>query len=544
MSPLSLPDLSACTALLVDDEEPNLDLLEGLLERNGFGRIARTSDAREAVALFLAERPDVVLLDLHMPHRTGFEVLTDMRALTPPDEFLPILILTADVTFAAKQRALVDGANDFVTKPFVNAEVLLRVRNLLHTRELYAAQRRGREAAERAQRRAALLAEASRVLGASFDTQTAAAQLARLLVEELADHCLIELDEGGVTVRVSAPRRGPAGPSTLAAEGDGPGFGPKLPETVLEVPLLASLAPIGRMVLGRSGPDRPFTAEEIALAEELAGRAATAIEYARMFIQARLASEDHERILAVVAHDLRTPLAALLMDVEMLQDGLAADPDPRRARTVDRMALTTARMNDLIQDLIDVARVDRGVLALNRALHRADDLLAEAADMLRPLVESGGLELHLHPADPPVALLVDDARFLQVVSNLVGNAVKFTPAPGAIHLECTHENDECRISVRDSGPGVPADQLPHLFGAFWQARHADQRGLGLGLAIARGIVEAHGGRIWAESEVGKGTTFTFALPIAPPPAEAAAAGDPRQPSSTGRRAEPATVANR
>jgi signal transduction histidine kinase len=522
VSALQAPDLSACSILLVDDEEPNLDLLEDLLRRKGFGTILRTSDAREAVPLFRAERPDLVMLDLHMPHLSGFDVLTGIRESTPPDEFLPVLVLTADVTFAAKQRALVEGANDFVTKPFVNAEVLLRVRNLLHTRSLYAAQRKGREAAERAERRAALLAEASRVLAASFDTHTAIAQLARLLVEDLADHCVVELDEAGGTVtRVAAP---PGAPDP---------FGPRAPRPVLQVPLLASLTPIGRLLLGRTDPGRPFAAEEIALVEELARRAAVAVEYARMFVEARLATEDHERILAVVAHDLRTPLAAMLMDAEMLQERVAADPDPGRSRTARRMLQAARRMNDLIQDLLDVSRVDRGVLALNRGVHQADDLLAEAAEMLRPLAESSGLTLELHPAGRPTPLLVDDSRFQQIVSNLVGNAVKFTPAPGAIHLACASGRDECRISVRDTGPGIPPEQVPHLFGAFWQARHADQRGLGLGLAIARGIVEAHGGRIWVESGVGQGTTFTFALPLAA-----------RSAAPSGRRTEPATAAGR
>jgi signal transduction histidine kinase len=232
-----------------------------------------------------------------------------------------------------------------------------------------------------------------------------------------------------------------------------------------------------------------------------------------MYVDARSATEERERILAVVAHDLRTPLCALLMDAEMMQVKQAST-NGGQAATASRMYQTARRMDGLIEDLLEVTRTDRGTLALHAAPHAVDRLLGEAADMLRPLVEAGGLALHVAMPAGDVRVLADDGRVLQVISNLVGNAVKFTPAPGMVHLAAQVDGAECRIEVRDTGPGIPPDQLPHLFGAFWQARHADRRGLGLGLAIARGIVEAHGGRIWVESEVGRGTTFTFSLPTA------------------------------
>ena len=497
-----LPDPPSSSILLVDDERANLDLLEDMLRRQGFHAIVRTSDAREAVPLFERDRPDLVLLDLHMPFRSGFEVLADLRARTAPDDYLPVLVLTADATFAAKQRALREGAHDFLTKPFVNAEVLLRVRNLLHTRALYGAQRAARAAAEQAERRAALLAEASRVLAASLDTRTALAQLARVLVPDFADHCVVDLVEGGTTSRVAA---GGAAAGAQAAD--------EVPDRVLDVPLRAPSAHVGRIELRRSKARPAFAAEEAALAGELARRAAVAVEYARMFADARTATEDRERILAVVAHDLRTPLAALLMDAEMLRTRRASDGDAGQTKTANRMYATARRMDGLIEDLLEVARVDRGALALDLRGHAPGDLVAQAADMLRPLAESSGLALHARSDAGGAVVRADDTRVLQVLSNLVGNAVKFTPAPGAVELAAEVGDGECRISVRDTGPGIPPDQVPHLFGAFWQARHADRRGLGLGLAIARGIVEAHGGRIWAESEVGRGTTFCFTLPL-------------------------------
>ncbi|HEU4883862.1 MAG TPA: response regulator, partial [Longimicrobium sp.] len=206
-----------CTLLLVDDEEANLDLLEVLLQAEGYENLIRTSDARQAIPLWQRHAPDLVLLDLHMPHRDGFAVLRDIRDLTPPDDFRPVLVLTADATPEAKERALSTGAKDFLNKPIDATEALLRVHNLLETRVLYTQQRHAREAAE-------LLAEASRVLNASLDAATAVAQLARLIVPRVADCCAVDLFDAGGAVRAAATHADPAEETRLRGvtpEGDG-----------------------------------------------------------------------------------------------------------------------------------------------------------------------------------------------------------------------------------------------------------------------------------------------------------------------------------
>jgi signal transduction histidine kinase/FixJ family two-component response regulator len=529
---VSAPDTTACTILLVDDEEANLDLLEALLHQGGYRSLVRVGDAREAVPLWESARPDLVLLDLHMPHRTGFQVLEDIRARVAEDDFLPVLVLTADATWAAKRQALGQGAQDFLTKPFNNAEVLLRVRNLLRTRILHREQRRAREAAE-------LLAAASRVLGASFDTDTALEQLARLLVPRVAERCALDLFHAPAPRRAAYARLDPLRGTTLApdaaappadpAEGAAPRvlrapvdggrlgalFGDDAPGAALVVPLEAGGAVVGRLALGWADAERPTHPGDLALAAEVAHRAALAVENARLFREARAATEARERILAVVAHDLRSPLCAIRFDAEMLLERLRArgETEARMAARIDQAAV---RMDGLIEDLLDVARMDGGVLALNPAPVDVDALLADAADMLRPLAAAHELGFEWLAAGDAPLLRADGARLVQVVSNLVGNAVKFTPAGGTVTLACRAADGGVRVSVADTGPGIPPEQVPHVFGAFWQARNADRRGLGLGLVIARGIVEAHGGRIWVESEPGRGTTFVFTLPAAPP----------------------------
>ena len=524
-------EVRACTLLLVDDEEPNLELLQVLLEVEGYTNVISTSDARQAIPLWERHAPDLVLLDLHMPHRDGFAVLRDIRELTPPDDFRPVLVLTADITPEAKERALSSGAKDFINKPIDATEALLRVQNLLETRVLYRRERAARQAAE-------LLAEATRVLNASLDAATAVAQLARLVVPRIADGCVVDLfdsDTGQPTRAAAAhadaslePRLRAGGPVPAGAA-DAPWapapdealawFGGVPVEAALAVPLRAAGREVGRMVLGRPSP---FTPGDLDLAAELGRRAAMAVENARLFRAARLATEAREHTLAVVAHDLRNPLTAIRMDAELLRSILAPAVGEFERATLVRIDQVAGRMDALIQDLLDVSRMERGSTALDLAPHRADDLVAEAADTLAPLAAAHGLRLVVNGCGAETFVHADAARVVQVVSNLVGNAVKFTPEGGTVTLACRPGADEVRFSVADTGPGIEPEQLPHIFGAFWQARHADRRGLGLGLSIARGLVEAHGGRIWVESEPGRGTVFLFTLPAHPVPSGLAA----------------------
>jgi signal transduction histidine kinase len=177
-------------------------------------------------------------------------------------------------------------------------------------------------------------------------------------------------------------------------------------------------------------------------------------------------------------------------------------------------------MQRLIQDLLDASRLDTGSLALEKVNTRPADLLREANEMLAPLASHASIDFQIEPPHELPVISADRGRLLQVMSNLVGNAFKFTPKGGTVRVSVVALDDaatvkqEVAFSVHDTGSGIPADQLPHIFARGWQARRGDRRGIGLGLAIASGIVEAHGGRIWAESVVGEGSCFTFTVPSA------------------------------
>ncbi|MEW5926177.1 MAG: ATP-binding protein [Gemmatimonadota bacterium] len=542
------PDaVRGCTVLLVDDEEANLDLLEAFLRSDGYTSLVRTSDARRAVPLLEEHGADLVLLDLHMPHLSGFQVLEQVRARTAPGEYLPVLVLTADATADAKERALSGGANDFLIKPLFGTEVLLRVRNLLETRVLHRQERAARAAAEAAASRAALLAEASRVLGASLDSDTALAQLARLVVPRLADACVVELAEGGRWVPAAAAHADPEREAALRAAlapadaathplaelfreeratqlawaleygaGSGPALGPG---ATVAAPFRSAGGIAGGVVLVRAGEGRRFAREELELAEELARRVALAAENARLFAHAQQATRARDHTLAVVAHDLRNPLASIAMGSEMLLHMLPPKATAFHRESLESMYHSAHRMHRLVDDLLDVARMDMGGLTLDAGEREVGTLFADAESMLRPLAEARSVRLELAGCDDAPPVLADGPRVVQVLSNLVGNALKFSPEGSRVLVSCAAAGPELRVSVSDQGPGIPAEQLPHLFGAFWQADRRDRRGVGLGLSIARAVVEAHGGRIWVDTRVGEGSTFHFTLPLAAPPDE-------------------------
>ena len=187
------------------------------------------------------------------------------------------------------------------------------------------------------------------------------------------------------------------------------------------------------------------------------------------------------------------------------------EQERRQAEIVRRAA---DRMNRMIQDLLDVKRMESGRLTIDLKPEAPESLISDTVDMLRPLAAGSTIRLETSIDEDLPTVMADSARIQQVLSNLVGNAVKFTPRAGRITVCAERMADEVRFGVIDTGPGIPAEQLPHIFGRFWQARSSDRRGIGLGLAIAKGIVEAHNGRIWVESHVGLGSTFYFTLPNA------------------------------
>jgi len=411
-----------------------------------------------------------------------------------------------------------------------------------------------RAEAEHSEKRAALLSEASRVLGASFDYQTTLAALVRLAVPAMADYCALDMIEGDdfhrigeahvdksktglvnelakyptsvLTARHPVMRVIATGRPVLEAEITTELIDASFvhepqrqtvralaPRSFICVPLATSEKLLGVLTLVTSSSGRRYDTADVALAADLARRAALVVEHARLFHEAQQATRARDEILAVVAHDLRNPLNTVMMAAGLMLESSSPDR-PQERRQVEIVRRAADRMNRMIQDLLDVRRMESGQLWLDPKPESVSAIVCDTIEMLRPLAAGSSIRIESHVTPDLPAVMADASRISQVLSNLVGNALKFTPRDGLISITGERVEGEVRFAVIDTGPGIPAEQVPHIFGRFWQAKASDRRGIGLGLAIAKGIVEAHGGRIWVESSVGLGSTFYFTLPVA------------------------------
>ena len=416
-----------------------------------------------------------------------------------------------------------------------------------------------RDVSERkgAEDRQRFLSEAAGLLSAtSLDYGTTMTTLTRLAVPTLADCCTVDVsDRDSGTIRVAVahadhakeellrysahyPVQATDPRMTLRVLADGlpallPDITPEMldaaaiddahramlqelgPRSMISVPLLASGRVIGALTVIMAESGRRYGPDDLTLALDLARRAALAVENARLLNEAEQATRARDDMLGIVAHDLRNPLSTVLMASEMLRDIVQSSDRSRERELIDMVQRAGASMQQLIEDLLDVQRARSTGLSLDRRAEPVAQLVANAVEVLRPLAMAASLTLEsIVPADLPT-VNVDPARVQQVLSNLVGNAIKFTPKGGRIAIAARLESaSEVRISVRDTGPGMPPDQLPHIFGIFWQGRRSDRRGVGLGLAIVKSIIDAHDGRVWVESQVNVGSEFIFTLPVA------------------------------
>jgi signal transduction histidine kinase/PAS domain-containing protein len=283
------------------------------------------------------------------------------------------------------------------------------------------------------------------------------------------------------------------------------------------VPLLSRGRVLGTLSLAMTTPDRRLTRRDLETAEEIGRRAGVALENAQLYEQARRAIEARQKVLAVVSHDLRNPLTAIDMNATLLLRKCPPGKEGERARQpVQRIIDSAQRMAGLIKDLLDTSSIDAGRFAVDMQDHDLDAVLTEALEMFRRRATQKSIRLRKGRGTPQAMIQCDRERILQVLSNLIGNAVKFTEKGGSISVGAQMTSDHVLVAVHDTGPGISEKDLPHIFDFYWQteatARH--HKGLGLGLAIAKEIVQAHGGLIWAESNPGQGSRFFFTLPVA------------------------------
>ena len=280
------------------------------------------------------------------------------------------------------------------------------------------------------------------------------------------------------------------------------------------VPLFARGRVIGALTFVTSS--RKYEPHDLDFAQEVGSRVALFADNVLLLESAQRAVRARDDLIAVVSHDLKNPMSNIGISLKLIKR-LVDDDESGRAEAKVLISKTETILNmahRLLTDLLDLAKLEAGRMTMEKSHVDMSLLFSRCADLLAPLADQKEISLRFRFPTERWKAYCDGERISQVLSNLVGNAIKFTPANGIVEVSVAREPRRFVIAVADTGPGIPPEHLPHLFDRYWQSKETAKLGTGLGLSICRGIVEAHGGRIWVRSEQGMGSTFTFSLPAA------------------------------
>ncbi len=415
---------------------------------------------------------------------------------------------------------------------------------------LFAEAERARVQAEVSAQRLRVLAAATDAMASALDDDAALSALADVAVESLADYCVTYAYEPDGTIRrVGLAHRDPekrrlvedlvragaphvddeygAGRAIRTGE---PIFAPEIPEDLfaratqneahravlrmlsprssIVVPLTARGRTLGAVAFTATDDSgRRYGEDDLVLANALASRAAMLVDNARLYREAQSAVRARDEMVAAVSHDLRSPLQVILNAAELASEDRRASAD-----ALAMIVRAADQMKRFVHGLLDIARIRAGRVALELSGVDVAALVEEAVSLNAPIAEEKSVTLAFRVDEALPAVRADANGLRQVLANLIGNAVKFVAEGGHVRVVARSDERHVRVAVTDDGPGIAPAQLPHVFDRFWQAESAGGRGAGLGLAIAKGIVDAHGGEIRVESELGRGTTFEILLP--------------------------------
>jgi signal transduction histidine kinase len=538
--------------LVVDDLPEKHVVFRTILEELGQNIVSARS-GQEALKFILEMEFAVILLDVNMPDIDGLETASLIRQYKKSAQ-TPIVFITAYVDELQARRGYALGAVDYIPSPVVPEVLRSKVRVFVELfrmnrqlqkqaaqREELARSEAGRAAAEEAIHRADFLARASQVLSRSLNLDDTIAAVLDQCVPMLGERAILGIadSEGGVCRLEMHP----------APRADDPEvFTPELRAAADQViqhkqfhlarfgnraaaiyPLMAGDEIRGALALLAEATF--FDSTRIALIREFASRASIAMENARLYSAVQEADRRKNEFLAMLAHELRNPLAPIRNAVHILTSAESLPPKLAWARDV--IGRQADHMSRLIDDLLDVSRIVQGKVAVKPEKLQLSTLIERSLEASAPRLGAREQVLDLVLPEEPVEIDGDAVRLSQVLSNLVNNACKFSPTQSHIRLEARYAEGELQIGVKDEGAGIAPEFLPHMFDLFAQADQSLDRaqgGLGIGLTLVKHLVELHGGRVWAASEgLGKGAEVTIALParIATQPASQPAPVAPR-----------------
>jgi CheY-like chemotaxis protein len=543
----------------VSDGAAPISQIEAILSESGQQAVYAAS-GQDALRRLLNEDFAVILLPAELRDMSSLEAANRIRRRRR-SELTPILFITGENGAAHVSENHELPFVDYVSTPIdphvLRAKVNVYVDLFQKTETMrqqaaqqmeLAREQAARQVAEKAMRRWALLAEASGLLSRSLDFDTTLASLHRALVPALADACQLILSDSNGQLWFSRADEQPGNDKTATGShgrvqmveaklaeavrdtiecgharavsseivANAPSLGPRKDWSSAAIaPLVARDAPLGAIVCCRGDTRRAFAAADLALVEDLAGRAATALDNAQLYQTIRDGERRKDEFLAMLGHELRNPLAAIINAGELSR--LLSPTDPNFQETLEIIRQQAALMKRLVDDLLDVSRITSGRVQLQKSWLRADEVLARVAEANSALFVTRNQVLHLSVPQKPIDLQADPCRLAQILSNLLVNASKYTDPGGDIWFSVAQEGNDVAFRVRDSGIGIGPDLLPHVFDLFAQANrslHRSEGGLGIGLTIVKGLTDLHGGRVSCASDgIGRGSEFTVWLPI-------------------------------
>lgn len=577
-----LSTIDRSNILIVDDRLDKRVVFRTILEELDQS-IVTASSGEEALRWLLDNDCAVILLDVNMPGMDGLETAELIRSRRK-SAHTPIIFITAFADEMHTARGYSLGAVDYILSPVVPNILRSKVRALVQLHQLNAELKKrsdervalvkeqaARNMAEESQRRASFLAEATQVMASSLAIDTILKGASELMVPFLADFAAIVLtsEDGAARARhaahvagwqahlgerdaafelllgeqqrcaVSLGARSHSDRLMAPPDGDVADDGP-LGE-IHALPLVTRGKARGALLLALGPSTRRLAGGDLALAENLAGRAAAALDNCMLYEEIHNADRRKNEFLATLSHELRNPLAPMRSALHMLRD---QDMDPSRARPLlDTMDRQVGQMTRLVEDLLDLSRITRGVIELKREPVDVGVEIRAALDSCAGPIQAGRHQVKVALPDDPLKVLADRVRLQQIMENLILNAVKYTEPGGRIAVEAEGDSGGVAIRVRDNGIGIAADKLAQVWELFVQVDDSNERtrkGLGIGLALVRDLVKRHEGTVEAHSEgLGKGSTFTVrlprshgaslaAMPASDAPASADEAGDDKQ----------------
>jgi signal transduction histidine kinase len=556
------PRASPLVALLVEDNPPDAELIAVRLEPGPQGagstpvRIIHRGTAATACAALRYWAVDVVILDLTLPDARGLEALHRIRAASPGT---PVIVLSGIADQALALEALRAGAQDYVMKPPPDGQTLARIlRYAVERQRLMQTIDTALLSSAAAARQWKILAEVSKALAGSSDATAIIPGVAKLCVPEVADSFVLfvagEDDDTGtgefwyadgekstelkdaIKALLTAPESSTNGLLAMLRTDDGTSsalWDRALLSVYASLGLASGTAmPIrfggrvrGVLLLGFM-PGRRDAVADIEFTRSIAYRFSVAMEQQQLLRQTQRAVATRDRALSIVSHDLRNPLSTIQICASAL-----IDPEPAPQSGVHEMGELIRRsagwMQQIVEDLLDRASLDAGRLALHRRPTPVAELFDATRLMFGAVAAERAIDLVLKDGADLPAIDVDPHRLLQVLSNLLSNAMKFTPSGGKVQLLAQAVDDELgetllkgaggpavRFTVSDTGVGIPPGDLRHVFDWYWQSPKGPHKGAGLGLAIAKGLIEAHSSRLNVESVPGLGSSFWFTVPAA------------------------------